>query len=194
MTPKQAYDAFCGELVKNFDKDWDKVGKKLDFGFSYLEHIPVSAWKDMARIAVYEWDRWPSNFVKSTKNLYELWRKNSASSETNKPATKCEYCNGNGHFTTIMPAEVQPGITVSYRFAWRCAACSNWFGKLGHDIPARYPLEVKSLGHTIELYPVPPALETGTNDQPLDLAKLISMAGVRYNPQIARPDYQPYND
>lgn len=195
MTPKQAYDAYCGEMTKNFEKPWDKVGQKLDFGYRYLDHIPAHAFKDMAKMAMDAWEKWPSNFVKATKTLYELWRKSSPS-ESQRSAVFCEYCNGNGHFTSIMPVEVKPGILVNYRFSWRCAACSNWFGKLGTDIPARYPLEVKSNGHTIELYPVPPAIATDKADRPdtLDLSQLISLAGVRSNPKTSRPDYQPYND
>lgn len=189
-----AYMAFCGDMCRNFDKSWDSVGKRLDFAWQFLTYIPVTAWQPMVGIAVETWGKWPSNWTKDTKAIYELYRKKAPSAEQ-APIRFCEYCNGNGHFTSIMPAEVQPGITVNYRFSWRCAACSNWFGQLGHDIPARYPLEVKSIGHMIELYPVPPQLEDKADNQhPLDLAQLISMAGVRYNPKTARPDYQPYND
>ena len=72
-----AYKAFCGDLVKNFDKDWSKIGGKLDFGWKFLEHIPDAAWKPMIQIAISSWDGWPRNWVKAVKEIYEHWRRDA---------------------------------------------------------------------------------------------------------------------
>lgn len=71
------YKAFCGDLVKNFDKDWAKVGSKLDFAWKFLEHIPAQAWRQMVKIAVDQWDSWPRNWAKSVKAVYEEWRRDT---------------------------------------------------------------------------------------------------------------------
>lgn len=72
---QQAYKSFCGDMVKNFDKDWAKVGGKLDFAWRFLEHIPERAWKDMVRIAIDKWTGWPFNWAKAVKEIYEEWRR-----------------------------------------------------------------------------------------------------------------------
>jgi hypothetical protein len=72
---KEAYKAFCGDLVRNFDKDWVKVGPKFDFGWKFLEHIPENAWKQMIPIAINLWDGWPRNWIKAVKEVYETWRR-----------------------------------------------------------------------------------------------------------------------
>ncbi len=76
---EQAYKSFCGDLVRNFDKDWSKVGSKLDFGFKFLSHIPEHAWKGMVQNAVNEWEGWPRNWVRAVKLAYESWRRDNVS-------------------------------------------------------------------------------------------------------------------
>jgi hypothetical protein len=76
-TTSEAYKLFCGDLVKNFDKDWFKVGSKLEFGFQFLEHVPEHAWKPMVKIAINQWDGWPRNWAKAVKEIYETWRRDA---------------------------------------------------------------------------------------------------------------------
>ena len=74
MIPKE-YKEFCGDLSRNFDKDWAKVQLKVDFGYQFLEHVPLSAWKQMVPIAINQWDGWPRNWAKAVKEIYEHWRR-----------------------------------------------------------------------------------------------------------------------
>jgi len=76
MIPKE-YKEFCGDLSRNFDKEWSKVQLKVDFGYQFLEHVPLSAWKPMVKIAIDQWDGWPRNWAKSVKEIYEHWRRES---------------------------------------------------------------------------------------------------------------------
>jgi hypothetical protein len=76
-TTSEAYKLFCGDLVKNFDKDWFKVGSKLEFGFQFLEHVPEHAWRQMVKLAIDQWDGWPRNWAKAVKEIYELWRRDA---------------------------------------------------------------------------------------------------------------------
>lgn len=66
----ESYKSFVGDLCRNFDKPWDSVGKKLDAAYPFLKHIPDGAWKDLTRLAMERWERWPSNFVKAILTLY----------------------------------------------------------------------------------------------------------------------------
>lgn len=77
----QAYKAFCGDLVKNFDKEWAKVGTKLEFCYQYLDHVPENAWKPMVKLAIGTWDGWPRNWTKAVKDIYEQWRRDAQFSE-----------------------------------------------------------------------------------------------------------------
>ena len=76
MIPKE-YKDFCSDLVRNFDKDWGKVGllSKIEFGYQFFEHIPLHAWQPMVKIAVAQWEGWPRNWVKAVKEVYESWRR-----------------------------------------------------------------------------------------------------------------------
>ncbi len=76
-TTSEAYKLFCGDLVKNFDKDWFKVGSKLEFGFQFIEHVPEHAWRQMVKLAIDQWDGWPRNWAKAVKEIYELWRRDA---------------------------------------------------------------------------------------------------------------------
>lgn len=67
---QEKFKQFCGDLCRNFDKPWDSVGKKLDAAYPFLQHIPDTAWKDLTRLAMERWERWPSNFVKAVLSLY----------------------------------------------------------------------------------------------------------------------------
>lgn len=67
---KDGYKRFCGDICRNFDKSWDKVGQRLDFAYEFLSHIPDHAWKQMIPIALRKWERWPSNWVKHVQELY----------------------------------------------------------------------------------------------------------------------------
>lgn len=74
MIPKE-YKDFCADLARNFDKDWSKVSTKLDFGHQFLDHVPTRAWHPMVKIAVDNWEGWPRNWVRSVKDIYEMWRR-----------------------------------------------------------------------------------------------------------------------
>lgn len=69
------YKEFCGDLVRNFDKDWEKVKLKVDFGYQFLEHVPLHAWKPMVKFAVDQWEGWPRNWTRAVKEIYEHWRR-----------------------------------------------------------------------------------------------------------------------
>ena len=79
MIPNE-YKGFCGDLVKNFDKDWSKVGSKVEFGYQFLEHVPLVAWKPMVKMAINMWDGWPRNWTKAVKEVYEAWRREAGHS------------------------------------------------------------------------------------------------------------------
>jgi hypothetical protein len=76
MIPKE-YKEFCGDLVRNFDKDWSKVGLKVDFGYQFLGHVPLHAWRPMVKLAVDQWEGWPRNWTKAVKEIYEMWRRDA---------------------------------------------------------------------------------------------------------------------
>jgi hypothetical protein len=141
-----------------FDLDWEKYSPRID-AFEYLNHIPSDAYPGMEQIAVNSWARWPLNFPKAVKEVYEIWRHENK--HTARPAgTFCEYCNGVGFFTGIERVAVKPGVSMPYPHTFRCSACRNWFGVLGEAIPSAWPLELKTRGYEVVLYPKPcqPAL------------------------------------
>jgi hypothetical protein len=76
MIPKE-YKDFCSDLARNFDKEWGKVQLKVDFGYQFLEHVPLHAWKPMVKIAVDQWEGWPRNWAKAVKDIYETWRRDA---------------------------------------------------------------------------------------------------------------------
>ena len=181
------YKDFCADLVRNFDKDWAKVGLKVDFGYQFLEHVPLNAWHPMVTLAVDHWEGWPRNWVRAVKEICQLWK---AQEHIERSVTDCEKCNGNGFFSGTKMVEVKPGIFVSYRHTWRCAACRNWFGVMGEKIPAGYPLEIKSQGFEIDIYQKP----MPRDQRSFDLTQIIDMAGHRVNQKTDRPDYLPYRE
>jgi len=71
----EEYKEFCHDLVRSFDKDWSKTQLKMDFGYQFLEHVPLRAWKPMVKIAIGQWEGWPRNWAKSVKEIYEHWRR-----------------------------------------------------------------------------------------------------------------------
>lgn len=148
-----AYLNFCGDLCRNFDKSWDQVGRKLDFAFQFLGHIPEAAWRPMVGIAVQNWSRWPSNWAKEVREIYEAWRKESGRSHGQGEKRSCSYCLGAGFFTSTVKVDKGGGLVMTERFTWRCGACANWYGVLGEKIPMAYPLEIQTrLKHDIETY------------------------------------------
>lgn len=71
------YKAFCSSLCDIMDKDWSKYEDAFGASWAHLGHIPDVAWKPMVPLAVDRWDNWPRNWVKSVKEVYELWRDES---------------------------------------------------------------------------------------------------------------------
>ena len=163
-----------------FDLDWEKYGPRIDAAFEYLNHIPADAYRGMEQIAVNSWARWPLNFPKAVKEVYETWRHENKHSA--RPAgTFCEYCNGVGFFTGIKRVAVKPGVSMPYPYTFRCGACRNWLGVLGEAIPSAWPLEAKTQGFEIEKYPAAHQPEPETSPAPM-------------KPAVRPTEYLPYRD
>jgi hypothetical protein len=181
------YDTFCGTLCNLFDKDWAKVGDKVETGWGFLSHIPDSGWNPMTKIAVDTWDSWPRNWVKAVSEIYGLWK---SQERIERSVTDCEHCNGNGFFSGIKAAEIRTGIFVKYRYTFRCGACRNWFGTLGEKIPAALPIEVKANGFEIDIYSKP----MPTEERQHSLKEILESVTHRVNPKTKRPDIQPVRE
>lgn len=181
------YLSFAGTVANVFDRDWSKVQDRIEAGWKFLEHIQDDAWKPMTSIAVDKWENWPRNWVRGCREVYALYK---IEAKIERATTECEYCNGNGFFSGIKAIEVKPGVVMRYEFAFRCKSCRNWFGVLGERIPMFYPLEVKSDGFELRIYPKPIPAEV----RRYSLTEIASGIGQRVNPQQPRPAVQRYRE
>ncbi len=181
------YKTFCVSLCDLFDRDWEKYSDRMTIGYEFLNHIPREAWKPMVQMAVDKWESWPRNWVKSIKELYQLWQ---GESKFRREITNCDYCNSNGFFDGIKYIEVKPEMDVSYSYCWRCAGCRNWFGILGNKVPIAFPLEMKSQGFEIKVFPKP----IPEDSKYFDLKQLLEIVGNRTNPKVNRPAIQKFSD
>jgi hypothetical protein len=145
---------FAAKLIDIFDLDWGKYHPRIDAAYDFLQHIPEIAFRGMYPIAVDSWNGWPRNFPRAVKEVYETWRHQNQQVAAHSLAP-CDYCNGHGFFTGIKRVEVKPGVRISFRFTFRCSACSNWRGVFGEKIPAAWPLELKTHGYELDIYPKP---------------------------------------
>ena len=186
MTPED-YKRFAGSLCDLFDRDWNTNRKRIETGYQFLSHIPEIALKSMVQIAIDKWESWPRNWVKAIKEIYHLWQ---GEARFKREITNCDYCNSNGFFDGIKYVEVKPDMNVAYSYCWRCAGCRNWFGVLGSNVPIAFPLEMKSQGFKIKLFPKP----IPEDSKYFDLKQLLETVGNRTNPKVNRPEIQKYED